>query len=584
MISQPDLLFRKSIENVLEEENLQLSHVADEKARDIFSKAKKEDYIEQLNDDLIRGFKPNVPTFQPISFPKDLGLDVLVRDFLRPKYSGTFLCYALARAPIDIPTIIYRCEILDELQENAGKIGQLDQIANQLANINALMNERSRKLWFRSVKEMLVPAAIKVLEIDLAILRQYVESINALEHVLKNSNSRGLASVHEYATRVQKTEEFKLISEMVDNYFNCRYVELGVTINASEEVEKSDYLAVGQNRLDRRLLFKTLAKIKGHGLDSILDNEIVMSYKKLLALAFDKLVDQAAGQVKNTLGLVGDIEFYIGAVRFKEILTSNNLPAQRPEFSAMEERKHSIIDMHHIMMEYDLNSFSNKLTVYGKIVPNSFHVDPGSNIIMVTGPNNGGKTRYSTGIGLVFVLGQSGYYVPAISAKLSIVDNIFTHFVSGDDADNKRGRWVDEVTRINKNLAGMTPYSLSLIDDFGSGTNYLEARVPALNVIYTHYRLGTALLMNSHLHQLAEDMENGNFPTASNWQVQVEDNQGKIKYNFKVVPGRAGRSFAQNVAEQHGLSKDGADRMIAKRIEKGELPIALIKPAFELKY
>ncbi len=583
MISNPDLLFKKGIEVIAEEEPLKLSYLIETKERDkrLLASSTDKDVIRQLNKELIEGFSPNVQTFKPIAFPINFGLDVLVRDFLRPKYSDYYLFHALGRAPVDLPTIQYRWEVLDELLEDRKKLKQLGEITDQLANVFALLNKRYKDFWFESTTRRSISCKRfnELLDIDLNILNQYVESISALEKILQNSSSSGLASLYEYATKVIATGQFKLISEMVDNYFNAHYVELGVTIDTRNNVKGVKYLAVGQNKMKRGFFRRVIAELKRRNLSIILNNRITMSYENLLAIVFDGVVEESIKQIKATTKLVGDIEFYASAVRFRDILLANNLPAERPEFRQIECRTHDIEDMYHPMMNYSVDFRGNiKIT---KIIPNSFHATPESNILMVTGINNGGKTRYTTGVGLVFALGQSCYYVPTKSAKLSLVDNIFTHFVSEDET-KKEGRWVNEIVRIKDSLNKMTPYSVSFIDDFGSGTNYVEARIPALNVIYGHYRLGTTLLMNSHLHQLTLDIED--FPTASNWQVEAEETQKGVNYTYRIIPGKAGRSFAQRIAESYGLSKSGIDRMIAERIKNRELPETLIKPQSELKY
>jgi len=276
-------------------------------------------------------------------------------------------------------------------------------------------------------------------------------------------------------------------------------------------------------------------------------------------------------QIEQTTYLIGDIEFYNSAARLRDIFLKNKLPATRPKIKDMKERKHSIKNMFSPLINYHSNPCSGKVIYESKITPNDYLSDPDSNIRLVTGPNNGGKTRATTGFGLVFALGQSGFYVPAEEAEISLIDNIYTHFVFGDNADNESGRWVNEISRMDEMLYHMTPYSLSLIDDFGSGTNYQEAREPALNVIYGHHKLGTTLLMNTHLHQLAEDVEQGEFPEVSNWQVEAYVKNDHLIFTHRIIPERAGQSYAQLIAESYGLSRKGIDLVIKKRIEQGEL-------------
>ena len=193
MITKPDLLFNKPIEQIAEQEQLELAVLDEKKREEAFFARVDDDPLRQFNGELIDSFDPNVNTFAPIDFPRDFGLDALVRDFLTPRYSGIFQYHALGRAPTDLPTIEYRWEVFDELNANRDKLGQLETIADQLASVFKLLHSRQRILKYHTVKELFCSDVGELLDLDLAALTRYVQSVKALSKVTETSTDGSVA-------------------------------------------------------------------------------------------------------------------------------------------------------------------------------------------------------------------------------------------------------------------------------------------------------------------------------------------------------------------------------------------------------
>lgn len=564
MISKPDLLFIKEIVEG-DEKELQLSSLDNS---NWFSLFKSDNFKEKLISD----FSPNVETLNPGNFPRDLSLDTLVADILSPKYAGNFVYNALIRAPTDLSTIHYRWEILDELLQDRKKVQYINDVCDQLHNITELLGKRKeveRKLQFLSS----VDDYKELLRLDVPILQQYVESINALAEVLGSSTSKGLASVYEYARKIKESDRFKFLSEQVNNFNNANYIELGVTINAVREVKKATFLDTSLTKLKRSTLSKIISSFHKPKWGPILNPawKWHMSYDTLVAMAFSDLVEDSREQIQATTRLIGDIEFHTSGIKFYDILKKNNISFVRPELIARENRIHDIENMRNPMVSFikvpfaDFTQYPNHTVKIGNIVQNSMHVSPDNNIYVITGSNNGGKTSYVTSIGLMYVLAQSGYHIPAKAAKMSIIDNIYTHFVSPDDITKREGRWKNELRRIKPILERATPYSLCLIDDLGSGTNYEEAKDPILNIIYGFHRLNATTFMDTHIHEIANVVEQGEFSRTSNLQVEIIETEKGIEYTYKVIPGKAGKSYAKEIAADLGLNREGIDSLLERR-------------------
>ena len=256
MITKPDLLFIKDVFEQNEEKGLGLSSLKWSKGYDgqhiSFS-----DIYEIFNKDLIANFSPNVEVFDPDHFPKDLGLDTLVNEFLSPKYSGGFIYHALSRAPTDCSTIQFRWEILDELLQNRKKVKYLNEVCEQLYNITWLIEERKK---VRNKAMEFHFDEHDLLRVDIPILQQYAECIKAFAEVLEGSASKGLASLYDYSKKLMKNDQFNFLSEQLNNFLNNHYVELGVTLDAQQSLRKVKFLDTELYKLKRPVLTKIRAK------------------------------------------------------------------------------------------------------------------------------------------------------------------------------------------------------------------------------------------------------------------------------------------------------------------------------------
>jgi DNA mismatch repair ATPase MutS len=595
MFTKPNLLFINGIEEIIEED-LGLSaaralHQQEERQRLQVQRIydgytfTSDNYLAALNSDLVHAFTPPVTVFTVPRFAEDLNLELVVRNFFETQFTHRFQQHVLSHAPVDLATIAYRWEILDELSEQENLIGVLRDLGLQLVTVYKQSLERHNVVdTLQGLEFSLLSATVtkELLKTEHAILKGYIEAIKAMHKAFEHATSRGLQQLRIYAERIMETEEFKALDEMMQRYDNAQYVELGIVSNAIGEIQKVHYFGQGKNNLPRGLLAEMHPT-------RVMENMAIQRLEKanfnaLLVRAFEGFITEMEKQIMATVYLVGDFEFYTGAMNYRKVLERSGLPITRPTLHPALTRTHTIQEAYSLLIPsswHESTCHEPEFWIYKeRVVPNGFVSNPDHNQFLLTGANNGGKTRYTTTIGLCIDLGQSGLWVAAENAEYSLVDNIFTHFVSGDDAENSCGRWVGEIERVKAELQMMTPYSISLIDDFGSGTNYLEARGPALTVLYAHYRLGATLIMNTHLHQLAEDAERGIFPGLSNWKMEIGEG---LQYTYKVIPGRAETSHAADIATLHGLSTQAVDAMILTRTAQRELSPALVRPAFDLQ-
>jgi len=191
-----------------------------------------------------------------------------------------------------------------------------------------------------------------------------------------------------------------------------------------------------------------------------------------------------------------------------------------------------------------------------RFVPNDLFLNSTTeNILVLTGPNMGGKSTYLRQAALIVVLAQMGSFVPARSARLGIVDRIFTRIGASDNLARGRSTFMVEMTETAAILNTATPRSLILLDEIGRGTATYDGLALAWAVVeHIHARVRAKTLFATHYHELTElaDRLSG----VKNYHVSVKESTGGIVFLRKVEPGAADRSYGIEVAKLAGLPND----------------------------
>jgi DNA mismatch repair protein MutS len=188
-----------------------------------------------------------------------------------------------------------------------------------------------------------------------------------------------------------------------------------------------------------------------------------------------------------------------------------------------------------------------------RFVPNDLYLNSTSDSILVlTGPNMGGKSTYLRQAALIVILAQMGSFVPARSARLGVVDRIFTRIGASDNLARGRSTFMVEMTETAAILNTATPNSLILLDEVGRGTATYDGLAIAWAAIeYIHARTRAKTLFATHYHELTElaDQLSG----VKNYHVSVKESAGGIVFLRRVEPGAADRSYGIEVAKLAGL-------------------------------
>jgi DNA mismatch repair protein MutS len=188
-----------------------------------------------------------------------------------------------------------------------------------------------------------------------------------------------------------------------------------------------------------------------------------------------------------------------------------------------------------------------------RFVPNDLYLNSTSDAILVlTGPNMGGKSTYLRQAALTVIMAQMGSFVPAASARISLVDRIFTRIGASDNLARGRSTFMVEMTETAAILNTATPQSLILLDEVGRGTATYDGLAIAWAAIeYLHARNCAKTLFATHYHELTELAEL--LSGVKNYHVSVKEAGGSVVFLRKVEPGAADRSYGIEVAKLAGL-------------------------------
>ena len=191
-----------------------------------------------------------------------------------------------------------------------------------------------------------------------------------------------------------------------------------------------------------------------------------------------------------------------------------------------------------------------------RFVPNELFLDSSThNIVVLTGPNMGGKSTYLRQAALIVIMAQMGSFVPARAVRMGIVDRVFTRIGASDNLARGRSTFMVEMTETAAILHTATARSLILLDEVGRGTSTYDGLAIAWAAIeYLHARVHAKTLFATHYFELTElaDQLSG----VKNYHVSVKETGGSVVFLRRVEPGAADRSYGIEVAKLAGLPNE----------------------------
>jgi DNA mismatch repair protein MutS len=295
------------------------------------------------------------------------------------------------------------------------------------------------------------------------------------------------------------------------------------------------------------------------------ERKILAADERILEIERQIFVDLRSGVARNAARL----RKTAAAVAQMDVLTTfAKLAADRgysrPEFNATGELL--IIAGRHPVIEELLRQRGERF------VPNDLYFEPGrQQLLLITGPNMGGKSTYLRQSALIVLMAQIGSFVPARQATLPLIDRIFTRIGASDNLARGRSTFLVEMSEVASILNHATPASFVLLDEVGRGTATFDGLSIAWAVVehlQKHTRART--LFATHYHELTELADL--LPTVKNVHVSVKETPSEIIFLRHVEPGSADKSYGIEVARLAGLPRSVIERAreVLKKHEQSE--------------
>ena len=284
------------------------------------------------------------------------------------------------------------------------------------------------------------------------------------------------------------------------------------------------------------------------------EDAIVHAQERSIRLEAE-LFNHLLNQIKVYLPKLHDLSHALATIdalyALAEISSENGYT--RPQFHTghsihMKEARHPILDR---MM---------KTTRY---VANDLEMGEDNDILMITGPNMGGKSTYMRQTVLLVIMAQIGCFVPAKKAEMPIFDQIFTRIGASDDIMSGQSTFMVEMIEANNALQNATANSLILFDEIGRGTSTYDGMALAQAMIeYIMRNIKAKTLFSTHYHELTEMAEKN--AGIRNVHVDVHEEDDKVTFLYRVLDGKADKSYGINVARLAHLPSSVLER--AKQI------------------
>ena len=317
------------------------------------------------------------------------------------------------------------------------------------------------------------------------------------------------------------------------------------------EVSKSYYDMVPQDYIRKQTLVNCERFFTQELKD--LENDILSAQSRVTALEYQlfcKLRDLAAGQVRP-------VQDAAACVAKLDVLTSFAAAAVQGSYCRPEVDDSGVIDIRegrHPVVERMLKD--------ALFVPNDAHMDGGDDrLAIITGPNMAGKSTYMRQVALIVLMAQMGSFVPARSARIGVVDRVFTRIGASDDLSAGQSTFMVEMTEVAAMLKNATPKSLLILDEIGRGTSTYDGMSIARAVLEycaDKKRLGAKTLFATHYHELTE-VERA-IEGVKNYHIAAKKRGDGIVFLRKIVPGGADQSYGVEVAKLAGVPGRVVDR------------------------
>ncbi|WMT51153.1 MAG: hypothetical protein RE471_09265 [Ferroplasma sp.] len=443
-----------------------------------------------------------------------------------------------------------------------------------------------RQEVFQDLKEIDISRGIESFSRDAEILRYNMKKLKEVDSVQRNrifldsaylycnsiisllncldSNtvkSRGLNDLRDYLKSYSKSEEFRTLaseSKGVESAMeSLRYMITikGTRITVRRSIESEDFGAEIVKYFDHFLdgeqleLKEYYSYSTGHMEASLVEMASRLYPDQFLQM--ESFYEKHQNFINPVIErLMREIKFYTAYIIYMKRFIDSGLDFCIPEIVSSG-------DVFYSRDSYDL-ALAGKLLDRGILpVTNGFCLKGGSKIILVTGPNNGGKTTFARTFGQIHYLASLGFPVPGSSARLQAPDKIYTHFERAETIENPVGRLEEELRRIHTIVESATCRSIVIINEMLSSATLRDGIEIGKKIIEKIKEIGCIAVYVTFIHELAS------IEGIESYVAQV-DNKDPGKRTYKIIEQASnGMAYAHALAEKYRLSYEDLRRRIS---------------------
>jgi DNA mismatch repair protein MutS2 len=498
---------------------------------------------QEVFDDAVARAALPATSWQRSVFGRDLYVDEIAEKCLAVAIGGKayptctrYLSRILSEPPRDVADVELRRGVLAELATSPAARSEIEQAYLAVLRLRRLL----------CVARQPAPRVRRI-----EILRAAREAFDLLEGSFEGASS-GLRRLRAFGADVVAGEGYKRLAALLDHEEQMGSLDLRVRVGADGEVRAMEIVAVREDRGNpfyvpvlRRFFARVALFFRGYRTTS---QEVA---ERLLSDVFTGVEDA----VTRLLQLAGDLELFLGALCFRDRALARGLAVSLPDLVEPDS-------------ELRVEGLFNPLLLAAgaQPVPTDLRAGAGA-LVLVTGPNSGGKTRLLQSVAIAQLMSQVGLFAPARAAQVPRASGLFASLFEDARADQPEGHLGMELLRIRRLFEELEPGALVVIDELCSGTNPSEGEEIARMVLSLLPELGVRAFVTTHLLLFAAGLAAERSATPLEF-LQVDlDAQEQPTYRF--VSGVARTSLAHRTAARLGVTRgELLERIAAKRLKR----------------
>jgi DNA mismatch repair ATPase MutS len=538
----------------------------------------------------------------------DLSIDYICDALTEDNYEKNLMRKIMIQITDNREVISYRCDIFDDFLKFPELRENLSQLIVKLADLKEI--ERFQKDSDASSLWMLIN---RLREID-----DYVSCITEIKNTLEKLNikSEGMLRLKEIVTNIYSDSGFpelkKDINETLGKAQRLKSITIGVNLDSLLRPKNAGVLSLNDTEFGKAGLMKHFMNFAdskddlhhGNNVENIKSfhpanpssstmifgsiqqsathnvhietNDITGAdpLSDALKKTVTDILKRTVKSIKSTLrkyvnisgyaliNLMPEIIFYIRWAELVDKIMAKGMPMCKAEIVETNKRYCSFKEIYNLKL-----SIKNVSGEEINIITNNVNFDDNHRIFVLTGPNRGGKTTFTQAVGLAMLMAQWGVYVPASNAVISACDNIYTHFPADENNTVDLGRLGEESKRLSEIFNVATKNSLLLLNESLATTNVAEGLYIAKDVVKSMRYLGTRAIFNTHMHDLARNLEEINDKITGDSIVAsmiTGVNDSGRSFKVSIAPPQ-GVSYAKDIAKKYGVTFEQIKSNIDKK-------------------